>query len=277
MNDQLGASIQRFLVHYLPSQKGVSVNTINSYRDTLKLLLCYASDTINKRVDQLSVEDLSEKLVLKFLDHVEQERGCAASTRNVRLAGIRSFFTCIAREEPVFVTQCQQIHAIPTKRATHKIIPYFEDKDMRAIFDSIDLNSRTGVRDNALLLLLYNTGARVSEIVDLEISSLHLEDSPQVQLFGKGAKQRSCPLWPETVEALIAYLNTRNHIGSTNNQVFLNANGVPITRFGIRYVTRKYGSKTKILGVSEKPLNPHVIRHTTAMLSVLYILGALAA
>ena len=267
MTHMLAPIMKRFFSHYLPIQKGLSINTLSAYRDAIKLLLCYGADTLKKSIDELMAEDITESLVLSFLDHVEKKRGCTARTRNARLAAIRGLFAFIAREEPVLMVQCQQVRAIPTKRTEHRIVDYLEEKELQAVLDSIDINSRTGVRDRALLMLLYNTGARVSETVNLKLDDLRLIDTAQVNLLGKGKKPRSCPLWPETVTALDAYLTQRSPNQIETQQVFLNANGDPITRFGVRHITRKYGIKaqTKHPSIKAKLVNPHTLRHTTAM------------
>ncbi|MCL1481321.1 MAG: site-specific integrase [Marinobacter sp.] len=134
------------------------LNTLLAYRDAIKLLLCYAADTLHKNVDKLNVEEIDELLVLAFLDHLEDDRGCSPRTRNARLAAIRVFFAFIAREEPILLLQCQRIRTIPLKRTQLKTVDYLEEPEMQALLDMVDINSRTGVRDKALLLLLYNTG-----------------------------------------------------------------------------------------------------------------------
>jgi len=267
MNHPLASFIKRFFSHYLPVQKGLSVNTIMAYRDAIKLLVCYAADTVNIPVDELAVEDIDEKIVLGFLDDCEQKRGCCTRTRNARLAAIRSLFDYIGRQEPVLIVHCGQIRAIPLKRTEYKIVEHLEEKQMKAVLNAIDVNSRTGMRDEALLMLLYNTGARVSEIVTLELDDLRLDDSAQIRIQCKGNKERCCPLWPETATALKNYLHQRLVMASDTKRVFLNARGVPITRFGIRYITRKYGAQAQVkkTDVTAKPVNPHTIRHTSAM------------
>jgi len=267
MNHSISPLLKRFFSHYIPVQKGHSKNTVCAYRDAIKLLLCYVADALSKSVDQLNIEDITEKTVLGFLDYIEQQRGCTARTRNARLAAIRSLFAFIAREEPVLVLQSQQIRSIPLKRTEHKMVEYLEEKEMQAVFDAVDINSRTGIRDRAMLLFLYNTGARVSELINMELNHLRLDGGAQVTLLGKGRKERSCPLWPETVTALEAYIKDRHPTATETKQIFLNANGSPITRFGIRYVTRKYGAQAQVKqpSIEAKPLNPHRIRHTTAM------------
>jgi len=247
----------------VPIQKGLSANTILAYRDAIKLLLCYAADTLNRSVEDLCVEEIDESVVLNFLDHVEHTRGCSARTRNARLAAIRALFGFIAREEPSLVLHCQRIRTIPLKRTQHKTVGYLEENEMQALLDAVDFNSRSGVRDNALLLLLYNTGARVSEIVELNVADLRLDGTAHVTLLGKGSKYRSCPLWPETVEALQEYLRQRTAKDPATQQLFLNANGSPLTRFGVRHIIGKLATAAKT--IAAKAVNPHTIRHTTAM------------
>jgi len=263
MTHLLATFIKRFLSHYVPIQKGLSANTILAYRDAIKLLLCYAADTLNRSVEDLCVEEIDESVVLNFLDHVEHTRGCSARTRNARLAAIRALFGFIAREEPSLVLHCQRIRTIPLKRTQHKTVGYLEENEMQALLDAVDFNSRSGVRDNALLLLLYNTGARVSEIVGLNVADLRLDGTAHVTLLGKGSKYRSCPLWPETVEALQEYLRQRTAKDPATQQLFLNANGSPLTRFGVRHIIGKLATAAKT--IAAKAVNPHTIRHSTAM------------
>ncbi len=265
MNHPLSCFIKRFFSHYLPIQKGLSINTIVTYRDAIKLLLCYVGDTLHKTVDNLFVEELTEGMISNFLEYLEQTRHCSSSTRNARLVAIRSLFAFIARQEPILIAQCQQVRAIPKKRCTHKVIEYYEESEMQAVLAAIDINSRTGIRDRALLLILYNTGARVSEIVNLKLDDIQLGEAAQIRVLGKGKKERRCPIWPETVSALKQYLESRKPVSAQINNVFLNANGAAITRFGIRHVTRKLGTKAQLVNTTIKQLNPHVVRHTAAM------------
>jgi len=267
MTHMLANLMKKFFSHYLPIQKGLSTNTILAYRDAIKLLLCYAADTLRKSVDELNIEEIEEPLVLAFLDHLENSRGCTPLTRNARLAAIRAFFAFIAREEPALLLQCHKIRTISLKRTEYKTVGYLEEKEMQALLDTVDINSRTGIRDKALQLMLYNTGGRVSEIVGIKTFDLHLESPAQVMLHGKGNKHRNCPLWPETVQALKAYLKCRNPKDSALEQVFLNANGTPVTRFGIRHIISKYAASAwkRCPSLKDKTVNPHNIRHTTAM------------
>jgi site-specific recombinase XerD len=268
MTHLLANLMKRFFGHYLPIQKGLATNTLLAYRDAIKLLLCFAADTLHKSADKLRVEEIDEALVLAFLDHLENVRGCTPRTRNVRLAAIRVFFGFLAREEPVLLLQCQRIRTIPLKRTQHKTVEYLEEDEMQALLDAVNVNARTAARDKALLLLLYNTGARVSEIVGIKIPDLRLQSATaQVSLLGKGKKHRSCPLWPETARALQTYLGVRNSHDPAAEQLFLNANGVPVTRFGIRHILRKYAAsaRNQCPSMRTRTVNPHTIRHTTAM------------
>ncbi|MFQ5927439.1 MAG: tyrosine-type recombinase/integrase [Terriglobia bacterium] len=263
----LARFVQGFFHEYLAAQRGLSPNTIFSYRDCLKLFLRFASQRVGKPVDKLTLEDFDEKLVVAFLDDLEQTRGNSTQTRNNRLTALRAFFRYVAGQEPTVLRRCQRICEIPAKRTEHKTIEYLEDKEMTAVLESVDQSSRNGLRDYALLMFFYNSGARVQEVVDLEIADVRLEAPFQVKLTGKGRKQRVCPLWPETVAAIHNYLDQRDPDASEVPSMFLNANGKPITRFGIRYIVRHYAAKAAAVcpSVSSKKVSPHSIRHTTAM------------
>jgi integrase/recombinase XerD len=262
--------MQPFFSHYLPIQRGLSINTIAAYRDAIKLLLCYVADHLKKSVDVLDIEDITAAVVLGFLDHLQQQRGCSGKTRNARLAAIRCLFAFIARQQPELLLQCRQIRAIPLKRTGQVKVDYLEEAELQALMDAVDLNTRTGVRDRALLLLLYNTGARVSEIVALNLNHLRLSGSTQVDLQGKGNKHRACPLWPETVVALKDYLRQRRPNQSETQTLFLNANGVPITRFGIRYIIGKYAvvAAYQCPSIKTKTVTPHTLRHYVPFLTM---------
>jgi integrase/recombinase XerD len=158
MKTMIADYLKRFFSHYLPIQKGLSINTIWAYRDAIKLLLCYAADTLRESVDELKIEEIEEPLVLAFLDHLENDRGCTPQTRNSRLTAVRAFFAFVAREEPALALQCQKIRTIPLKRTEHKTVGYLEEQEMQAMIDTVNAEARTGIRDRALFLLLYNTG-----------------------------------------------------------------------------------------------------------------------
>jgi site-specific recombinase XerD len=266
-NHLIAPLIQAFFQHFLVAQKGLSPNTIVAYRDGIKLFLNFAAGRLQKPVDKLTVEDFHDKLVVGFLDDLETSRGNSTRTRNARLAALHALFRYIAGQQPEAMARCQQICAVPVKRTSHKTIEYLEDDEIRAVLGSVDQSSRNALRDYALLLFLYNTGARAQEVVDLRIDKLRFEMPYQVKLLGKGRKERACPLWPETIQALQNYLEHREPSATEYPSVFLNANGKPITRFGIRHIVRQYAAKAgeACASIKAKKVSPHTVRHTTAM------------
>jgi len=261
--------MEPFFCQYLGIQKDASGNTIIAYRDAVKLLLCFAADRLHKHVDKLTVEDLDQELVLAFLDALEQERGCSPQTRNARLAALRTLFAFIARRSPELLLQSQQIRNIAFKNVEHKEIDYLEEEEVSAIFESVDVQSQHGRRDKALLMVLNNTGARVSEICGITLDDLRLDPQlAQVRLQCKGRRERSCPLWPETAAAIEDYIKVREPKDSEEGHLFLNANGGPLTRFGVDYITKKYTTKAaeKCPSIVGKNVSPHTWRHSTAMM-----------
>lgn len=267
MNHSLTMFMQRFFSHYLPMEKGLAANTIKAYRDAIKLLLCYAAAALDKPVDKLDVEDISEPTVLGFLDHLEKERACSAGTRNARLAALHSLFAFIARKEPGLLLECRRVRDIPQKRVEYRMVGYLEEPEMQAILDAVDGKAQMSARDNALLMLLYNTGARVSEIVTLTLGDLQLDGVASVRLMGKGHKPRICPLWPETVALLQRYIAERTPKTPEIGSLFLNTGGSPISRFGIGHIIAGYveTAQAKCSSLRRKNVTPHMIRHTTAM------------
>ncbi len=203
--------MQRFFISYLTLQRGLAQNTIAAYPDAMKLLLRFAAENLNKHLEMICYEDLEHRLILSFLDSIEQKDGNSIKTRNARLAAIKTFFRFLAKEDPVLLKQCQQICAIPSKKCESKVIDDLDKNELKAIFNSVDGTHRDSLRDNALLLLLYNTGARAQEVVDITLEDIQLDSSaPQVLIHGKGKKQRRCPLWPETVTAVKTYFDYRH-------------------------------------------------------------------
>ena len=263
-NHLIAPLVQAFFLNFLVAQRGLSPNTIGSYRDCIKLFLNFAADRLDKPVDKLTIEDFEDKLVEAFLDYLEMSRGNSTRTRNARLAALHVLFRYIAGQQPEAMARCQQICTVPVKRTAHKTIEYLEDDEIRVVLNSVDPSSRNALRDYGLLLLLYNTGARAQEIVDLRFDNLRFEKPYQVKLQGK---ERICPLWPETVEALQNYIQRREPSATECPLLFLNSNGRPITRFGLRYIIRRYADKAGEVCASlkTKKISPHTIRHTTAM------------
>lgn len=259
--------IRLFIIQFISNEKGLSENTILAYRDALKLLLKYCADYLKIKIDKLPCDQIDDKTVRKFLDYLEQERGCTPNTRNARLAALKTFFYYLGREVPECLDNSQRINAIPLKKIPHKTIDYLDPDELKAIIDSIDASSRNGIRDKALLMLMYNTGARVQEIVDIKLDDLRLDAASQVKLIGKGKKERVCPIWEDTIEAIKAYISVRKPKQADEKHLFLNGRGESITRFGIRYIIKKYTEKAveKQPSLQSKKISPHTFRHTTAM------------
>jgi len=263
----LAAWIKRFLLEYLISTRNLSKNTQQSYRDTFRLLLPFIAKQAKKPIDQLFVEDISHDRVKIFLTSLERDRNCSVSTRNVRLAALHAFAQFIGSNSPEHVAWCQQIHMIPLKKAEHALITYLDRSEMYALLDAPNVETDQGKRDYALLLFLYNTGARASEaaqlaIADLDIVHAQKKDTAAVLIKGKGNKSRRCPLWPQTVAALGSLISDREK----SEHVFLNRCKQPLTRFGIYDMTKRYAKKVakQMPSMKQKKISTHTLRHTTA-------------
>ena len=238
-----GTLIISFFSNYLAYQKVYSPETIASYSDCIRLLINYSCQRLNLDIDKLAMDMISDQIILDFLDHVEQQRKNTPETRNQRLAAIKSFFRFAASQEPMLIAVCERVCAISKKKTAHKVIEPLENHEVKAILSQPDINKLNGLRDKALLALLYNTGARVQELIDLDISDLSWENPKPVILTGKGKKQRIIPLYAETVEAINVYLKSRENAAVHHEALFLNAKGERITRFGIGYLITEYAAK----------------------------------
>ena len=198
----LGPWVRRFLLEHLVAERNLSHNTQASYRDTLMLLLPFVSRHGGGAIDRMTVEDLTPAIVRTFLDHLERDRQCSDVTRNQRLATIHSLARFIGTRSPVYLAWCAEMRAIPFKKTAKTVIGYLEKAEMDALLNQPDRRTSLGVRDHALLLFLYNSGARADEAAKLTVGNLRLGASPSVRLHGKGNKLRICPLWPKTATSL---------------------------------------------------------------------------
>jgi len=260
----LGAWVKRFLLDHLIAERNLSRNTQLSYRDTLALLLPYAAVQQKIDIDRLDIFDLSADVLRSFLAHLEQVRGCSIRTRNQRLAAVHAMARFIAERSPEHIGWCGQIRSVPFKRFTRRELSYLDKPEMDALLATPNRRTVQGRRDHALLLFLYNSGARVSEAATLRIADLNLRANQigDVQLKGKGRKLRRCPLWPATVNGLLDIIRDR----SPDQPVFLNRLGQAITRHGIHWMLRSHVRKASASHPSllSRPISPHTIRHTTA-------------
>jgi len=259
----LGPWVRRFLLEHLVAERNLSRNTQASYRDTLMLLLPFASRQGGGAIDRMTVEALTPAIVRKFLDHLERDRQCSDVTRNQRLATIHSLARFIGMRSPVYLAWCAEIRAVPFKKTAKTVIGYLEKTEMDALLNQPDRRTSLGARDYALLLFLYNSGARADEAAKLSVGNLQLGASPSVRLHGKGNKLRTCPLWPKTATSLSRLVAERDK----TDAVFLSRVNLPLTRFGIHRVVTQYASLASgaVPTLAIKRVSPHTIRHTTAV------------
>jgi site-specific recombinase XerD len=259
--------VQAFFQKYLVGQRGLSQNTILAYRDALKLFLAFLAGRSGRPAAQLRLEDLTAEQVLAFLDEIEQKRKNCTATRNLRLAALRTFFQYMISEDTTRSGQYQRIVAIPLKRNPRPVLGYLEIDEVQAILNSINRDTSAGNRDYALFSFLYNTGARVQEVIDVTVGAIRFNTPPIVTLTGKGSKTRIVPLWQETAMILLDHIKTRGMQKQEDAHLFVNARGEPLTRFGVRHIlrTRIASATAKCARLAGRRISPHTWRHSTAM------------
>ena len=258
----LGPWLRRFLCEYIVTERNLARNTRTSYRDTFSLLLPFISGKVRKPVDRLAVADLTSGRVLQFLDHLEEERGCSTRAHNQRLAAIRAFARFVGSRNPAHVEWCGHIRAIASKKSMSLPVGWLTRTEMEALLAVPDRKTSRGRREYALLLFLYNTGARVSEATQLKVRDLRIGSRngghDLATLQGKGGKTRQCPLWPETERVLADEIRCR----ASDDAVFVSRLGTPFTRFGVYRLIERCAARVPEL--ADRTITPHVIRHTTA-------------
>lgn len=261
----LGQLLHEFFLDRLAKQRRLSPCTIAAYRDTWKLLLTFAAARLRRAPVQLTLGDLDAPLVLAFLDHLEVERGNCIRTRNARLAAIRSFLKFASYRTAVELPTVRRTLAVPRKAFNRGPVDHLSREEVQALLDATDPSSWSGHRDRVLLEMLYNTGARVSEIIAMNVGDLKLGDSPQVRIHGKGRKDRVVPLWPETRTTLRRWLACLT--GSSGTPLLPARSGNHLSRSGVtsrlRVLTARASSKCPSL--RRHRISPHLFRHTTAM------------
>jgi len=266
----LGHWVQRFFEEYLPTLRGLSLHTIRSYRDALLLFLRFLAQDTRHRLETLAIADLNAIRVEKFLMSLERVRHNGIATRNARLAALHTFARYLASQRLENLADLQAILTIPFKRGARQApIEYFDGHELDALFKSIDRATASGMRDYALFALMFNTGGRVQEILNLRVQDFRLEPPYQVRLYGKGNKTRLCPIWPATAKCVQAHIDrgASKTTESGSARVFSNRNGGALTRFGVRYLLRKYvaASTLRVETLRGKRLHPHSLRHSTAI------------
>ena len=258
----LGPWLRRFFSEHIVTERNLARNTQQSYRDTFSLLLPFVGTKIRKPVDRLAVRDLTSSRVLQFLAHIENDRGCSVQTRNQRLAAIRAFARFVGSRDPAHVEWCGHLRAVPAKKAAPQPVTWLTNAEMDAVLDVPDRKSPRGRIEYALLLFLYNSGARVSEATHLTVGDLQVGDRDGrhavATLHGKGRKTRQCPLWPRTESALTELVAGR----ASSDAVFLSRHRKPFTRFGVYRLVERCAARVPTL--AGRKITPHVVRHTTA-------------
>jgi site-specific recombinase XerD len=263
----LGPHLQAFFAEHLLAHKRASPQTIACYRDTFRLLLRFIQEKMGTELSALPLAALDADAVLAFLDHLERDRGCSVRSRNNRLAAIRSFFRVVALRVPDRLGQVTRVMAIPIKRDNKRLVHYLSRDEVRALLAAPNQTVWTGRRDHALLLTLYNTGARVSEIITLrrEQVRLDLAAGAHVELHGKGRKERVVPIWAETARVLRAWLRELADHG--DGVAFPGARGRALSRDGVDHLLRRAVATAAVAcpSLGAKKVSPHVLRHSTAM------------
>ena len=266
--NSVGQTIFAFFEDYLKTQKGLRPGSIRSYRDTLKLFLMHVAATRRRPITRLILEDLSSEQVLDFLRMIETTRKNHASTRNQRLAALHTFYRYLAVHHPEMLAEAERVEAIPSKRTPPPQTHYLERDEIDTLFHTLPKQGVLALRDRALFMVLYNTGARVQEVADLNTDDVDLDGPLRVRLHGKGDKWRSCPLWPETAE-LLKELMRCSH-GNQSGPLFMSRQRKLMTRFGIYKIVKRHtkGLPIHLRDKNCRGISPHVIRHYLPFLTM---------
>jgi integrase/recombinase XerD len=260
----LAPHIEAFLREHLVRQRGASQHTCDSYAYSFQSLFEFAAGKLKLAPSALMLEQLDGTLISAFLEHLETTRGNSAETRNIRRAAIRSFFRFLQHREPAAIGQVRRVLAIPFKKTDTRLVSHLVQEEMQALLDAPDPSTRAGVRDRAMLHLAVCAGLRVSELTGLLVEDVDPQ-SAGIRIRGKGRRERALPLSKTTATALRAWLAIRGPIASP--ELFVNARGQPISRWGIAYVLRRHteAAHQRCSTLRGKQVSPRVLRHTCAM------------
>ncbi|WP_096202094.1 site-specific integrase [Bacillus sp. FJAT-45350] len=263
-------TLTRFLSDYLPSQRNVSTNTIKSYRDTFKQVLMYFDLELNIKPEHLTIGKIKKENIRDFLLWLEKHRKVSINTRNQRLAAIHSFYRYTQSEHPENIFECQRILGIPFKKREKKTIEFLSLECLKYILEQPDTSKKRGRRDLTIMATLYDTGARVQELIDIKTRDVRLTQPSTITLTGKGNKRRSVPIMEKTRALLENYMieNRLSDNGNQDHPLFYNSNRRPFTRPGITYILEKYLKQAKEAHseiVFSERFHPHMVRHTKAM------------
>lgn len=257
--------LKSFLIDHLQNELNASPHTVTTYSDTFRLLLEYLQEYHRVRPERITLKDLSVKNIRAFLDYLQRERKNGINTRNSRLAAIRSFANYLLIVNPIWNADLQGILAIPVKKNRKKTLDYLSQEEMECLLEIPDQKTWTGQRDYILLMIMYNTGARVSEIIRLKVSDVKFESTTKISLLGKGRKERALPLWKSAAQQLRKWVEKNGY--TQEMPLFPNGRGKFMSRWGVknRLEAIVNGAKGKNPSLKSKRISPHTIRHTTAM------------
>ncbi len=264
---RLADLITAFFTRHLAAERNASSHTIASYRDTFRLLLVHVAESNGRQVSQLTLDDLGPDAILRFLEFLEQQRGNSIPTRNARLAAIRSFCAYTASQEPAAAALVQRILHIPFKKGVGRVVGYLTKDELEAILAQPDRTTLKGRRDYLVLALLYDTGARVQELLDLCPADFRFDRLPLVRLTGKGRKQRIVPLLPATTTLVRMHVEETSRSPSDMGRLLRNYRGEPLTRSGVAFLLDHYRRRAvnRSPTLARKGISPHGFRHTKAM------------
>lgn len=261
-------ALQRFFQEHLANQRGSSINTIRSYRDTFKLYLNYIAEYRSISIRKMTLDKFTAEEIAGFRKYLAGTRKNSTATRNQRMAAMQSFANFLQQEYPDRMAQWQRIQSMPVQRNESKPVKYLSQNELAALMAAIPTDTLKGIRDKAMLVLLYDSGARVQEIADLMVQDLRLDSVAQVTLTGKGKKTRVVPLMPTTVLILKDYLKKfkLSRTEAMDSQLFVNRRGEKLTRFGISYLLHTHAERARVkCKTISKKLSPHILRHSKAM------------
>lgn len=261
--------MSRYFLHYLPNEKGSSPQTIDSYRNAFILFLEYMESIVGRKPEKISVKDFTREAILGFLKWLEEERGNSTTTRNYRLAAMKGFVHYLKYEFPDYMEEYQRILGIPLKKTNQKEISYLKTEGVKLLVEQIDVNATNGLRDYVMLLILYTTGVRVSELINIKVRDISLTEPYTIRIHGKRNKGRYVPLMKTAVPHVKKYLSFMHYDTEERYEEYLFKNHMhaQFTRQGVNYVIKKYSKKARMSNQELIPadLTAHKFRHTTAM------------
>jgi integrase/recombinase XerD len=261
----IASHVTAFFQQRLTLERNASVNTCDSYAYAFKMLLDYASKRLRTAPSRLELEQIDAPLVVGFLNHLEATRSNGPSSRNVRLAAIKSFMRFMEYRVPAALEQIHRILAIPMKKADSRLVRHLSAEEIQILLDAPQPVHWAGIRDRAMLHLCFAAGLRVSELTGLRLEDLSLHPHPAIVVRGKGRRERCLPLWKQTAAALRAWLAVRGAVPVP--ELFVNARREPLTRSGFEYVLEKHVrvASKRCPSLMTKRISPHVLRHSCAL------------